>query len=65
VHPDYRRQGIGAIMAEAAQEWVFRLWGLKRLQCVVSLDNEPVVGLLEKMGGQARFVTYVKDVDHG
>jgi len=63
VHDEYRRQGVGAFMAEAIQQWAFRLWGVKRLQCLVSLDNEPVIGLLEKMGGQARFVTYVKDVE--
>jgi ribosomal protein S18 acetylase RimI-like enzyme len=62
VHRDYRRRGIGTLMADAAQQWAFGLRGLERLQAVVSLSNEPVIGLLEKMGGVARFVTYAKEV---
>jgi ribosomal protein S18 acetylase RimI-like enzyme len=61
VHREYRRRGIGTFMADAAQDWAFRLLGVQRLHAIVSLTNEPVLGLLNKTGSNARFVTYTKE----
>ena len=60
-HPDVRRRGVAEKLASIAVELAAKM-GAKRLLARVMPHNEPVVRLIEKLGGTTRFVEYTLDI---
>ncbi|MEO1168924.1 MAG: GNAT family acetyltransferase [Pseudomonadota bacterium] len=49
VHPDYRREGLGRRLMDAAEAWL-RERGAPKIQLMVRSDNADVIAFYEAMG---------------
>ena len=64
VHSDVRRAGVAEVLASSVKE-IAALLGATRLIAKVMPHNEPVVRLIEKLGGLPRFMEYTLDIGGG
>lgn len=68
VKKGFRSMGIGKLLVSAMTQWVHRnLSGLakpaRRISCVVSPKNGPVLKVIQSMGGEVKYLVARRDIE--